>query len=197
MVDSHGYVLTQSFDFPTAAVVLDVGCAIGNQLAQSSGSFKVGVEPDCASAMRSLNRGFPVVRAFAEHLPFPNELFDGVICKGVLCLTAEDEAMQEIRRVLKRDGKCYLASNGSGYYLRYLLIGSVKDRLYGLRTLVNTWWWVLTHRPLPGFVGDTIYQSPRRLHQYYRSHRLKVVAEKQTSFLGFPVFIYTDLHSES
>lgn len=195
-VDSMAYVLPMSFDFPESAVVLDVGCATGEQLAQASGSLKVGVEPDTASALQCRDRGFPVARAFAENLPFPSDFFDGVICKGVLCLTAEDEAMKEIRRVLKRDGKCYLASNCSGYYLRYLLLGgNWKDRVYGLRALVNTWWWVITHRPLPGFVGDTMYQSSRRLHKYYKRHGLKVVSERQKTFLGFPVFIYTELDS--
>jgi SAM-dependent methyltransferase len=192
---SYSYVRPQSFDFSASAVVLDVGCATGQQLAEASGKLKIGVEPDTASAIECRKRGFPVARAIAENLPFPNEFFDGVICKGVLCLTREDEAMREIRRVLKRDRKCYLASNGSGYYLRYLLLGSGKDRLYGLRALVNTWWWIITHRPLPGFLGDTIYQSPRRLHRYYKSNDLKLVSEQRTSFLGFPVFIYTELHS--
>ena len=194
-MDSYPYVLPQSFDFPASAVVLDVGCATGQQLAEASGSLKIGVEPDWDSATQCRDRGFPVTSAFAEHLPFPSDFFDGVICKGVLCLTAEDEAMREIRRVLKQGRKLYLASNGSGYYLRYLLLGRGKERLYGLRALVNTWWWVLTHRPLPGFLGDTMYQSPRRLRRYYKSNGLQVVSERQTSFHGFPVFIYTELHS--
>jgi len=194
-MDSYSYVLPQPFDFPASAVVLDVGCATGKQLAEASGGLKIGIEPDCASAIQCRDRGFPVARAFAEHLPFPSEFFDGVICKGVLCLTLEDEAMRELRRVLKQDRKCYLASNGSGYYLRYLLLGSGKDRLYGLRALLNTWWWVITHRPLPGFVGDTMYQSPRRLRHYYKSNGLQVVSERQTRFFGFPVFIYTELRS--
>ena len=194
-MDSYPYVLPQSFDFPASAVVLDVGCATGKQLAEASGSVKIGIEPDCDSATQCRDRGFPVARAIAEHLPFPSEFFDGVICKGVLCLTLEDEAMREIRRVLKRDRKLYLASNGSGYYLRYFLRGSGKERLYGLRALVNTWWWVITHHTLPGFIGDTMYQSPRRLRRYYKSNGLQVVSDRKTSFLGFPVFIYTELHS--
>src|ERR1051325_4482980 len=192
-LESYSYVLPQSFDFPASAVVLDVGCATGKQLAMASGRLKIGVEPDSDSAIQCRNRGFPVTRAIAEHLPFPSEFFDGAICKGGLCLTLEDEAMREIRRVLKPARKCYLANNGSGYYLRYLLLGSWKERLYGLRALVNTWWWVMTHRRLPGFIGDTIYQSPRRLRHYYKSNRLQVVSEHQTRFLGFPVFIYTEL----
>lgn len=193
MVDSYAYVLSQTFDFPASAVVLDLGCGIGKQLVEAPGKLKVGVEPDVASARQAHDRGFPVIRAYAEHLPFPTDTFDGLICKGVLAFTLEDQAMAEINRVVKQNSKCYLAFNGSGYYLRYLLLGSWKDRIYGLRALVNTWWWVITHRRLPGFIGDTVYQSERRLRRYFRTNGMRVVSQRQKSFLGFPVFIYTDV----
>lgn len=192
-MDSYAYVLSQSFDFPDSATVLDVGCGIGKQLVESKGRLRIGLEPHIPSAIESKQRGFPVLRAFAEHLPFADDTFDGIICKGVLCLTLEDEAMKEITRVVKKDCKCYLAFNGSGYYLRYFLLGKGKERLYGLRTIINTWWWVITHRRLPGFIGDTIYQSNRRLQRYFKSNGLQVVSEQYKTFLGFPVFIYTEV----
>lgn len=194
-MNSIPYTLPQSFDFPDSAVVLDVGCGPGNQLEQASGRLKIGVEPNVSSARQSHDRGFPVVRAYAENLPFPSDTFDGLICKVVLCLTLEDEAISEMGRVLKRNSRGYLAFNGSGYYLSYLLLGSGKERLYGLRTLINTWWWSITHRRLPGFVGDTIYQSHRRLHRYFKANGWEIVSERHKSFLGFPVFIYTEVVS--
>ena len=194
---SYSYALAQSFDFPGDAVVLDVGCGIGTELVQAAGSDRllIGVEPDLESVKQAHDRGFPVVRAYAEHLPFPTDSFDGIICKGVLAFTLEDQAMREIRRVVKRDRKCYLAFNGSGYYLRYFLFGSWKYRIYGLRALVNTWWWIITHRRLPGFVGDTVYQSERRLQRYFKANGFRVISQRQTSFFGFPVFIYTEVLS--
>ena len=194
-LSSYTYVLSQSFDFPDGAVVLDVGCGKGAHLSEASGRLKIGVEPDVVSAMQSHARGFPVVRAYAEHLPFANETFDGIICKVVLSLTREDEAIREIARVVKRNCKVYLAFQGSGYYLRYFLLGSWKERLYGLRTLINTWWWVMSHRRLPGFIGDTIYQSPRRLRRYFKSNGLQIASERHKCFLGFPVFIYSEVVS--
>lgn len=194
---SYSYVLAQTFDFPSHAVVLDVGCGIGTELIQASGSVRsvIGIEPDPDSAKQAHDRGFPVARAYAEHLPFPTGSFDGIICKGVLAFTLEDQAMREIKRVVKRDCKCYLAFNGSGYYLRYFLFGSWKQKIYGLRALVNTWWWILTHRRLPGFVGDTVYQSERRLQRYFKSNGFKVISQRKRSFFGFPVFIYTEVLS--
>ena len=188
----HSYLLPQSFDFPASAVVLDVGCGTGQQLVEASGRLKIGVEPDVAAAKESHDRGILVVRAYAEHLPFPADTFDGIICKVVISLTLEDQAISEISRVVKPNGKCYLAFEGSGYYLRCLLLGSSKRRLYGLRTLINTWWWAMTHHRLPGFMGDTIYQSRRRLRHYFKSNGLQIASERQKCFLGFPVFIYTE-----
>src|SRR5690349_2648366 len=105
----YSYVLAQSFDFPSDAVVLDVGCGIGTELVQASGSDRlvIGIEPDLDSVKQAHARGFPVVRAIAEHLPFPTDSFDGIICKGVLAFTLEDQAMREIKRVVKRGRKCY------------------------------------------------------------------------------------------
>lgn len=193
----YAYTLAQSFDFPNDAVVLDVGCGIGTELIQASGSDRlvIGIEPDLDSVKQAHARGFPVAIAIAEHLPFATDSFDGIICKGVLAFTLEDQAMREIKRVVKRDRKCYLAFNGSGYYLRHVLLGSWKQRIYGLRALVNTWWWIITHRRLPGFVGDTVYQSERRLQRYFKSNGFKVISQRQRSFFGFPVFIYTEVLS--
>jgi SAM-dependent methyltransferase len=196
-MDSYRYVLPQSFEFPDSAVVLDIGCGIGKQLAQASPSVRliIGVEPDIASAKQARDRGFPVLRAYAERLPFATDSMDGIICKGVLAFTLEDEAMREIRRVVKPNCKCYFAFNGSGYYLSYFLFGSWKERIYGLRALVNTWWWAISHRRLPGFIGDTVYQSDRRLQRYFKSNGFRIISKRQRTLLGFPVFIYTEVLS--
>jgi ubiquinone/menaquinone biosynthesis C-methylase UbiE len=145
--------------------------------------------------MQAHDRGISVVRAQAEHLPFAANTFNGIICKVVISLTLEDRAISEIGRVIKPAGKAYLACEGSGYYLRCLLFGSSKSRFYGLRTLINTWCWAMTRRRLPGFAGDTIYQSRRRLRRYFKSNQLQIVSQRQKYFLGFPVFIYTEVVS--
>ena len=62
-MDSYRYVLPFAFDFPAFAVVLDVGCGMGNQLSEASASASrvIGVEPDVSSAKHAHNRGFPVI----------------------------------------------------------------------------------------------------------------------------------------
>src|SRR5688572_22432993 len=105
-MDWQPYVLIQSLDFPASAAVLDVGCGWGHELAQCAGRFKVGIEPDPKAALKchKYNHGFPTLRASAEYLPFVDNSFDGIICKGVLPFTVEDQALREITRVLKPHG---------------------------------------------------------------------------------------------
>jgi len=192
----YSFLLPQTFDFPRSATVLDVGCGNGMQLEQASGRIKIGIDPDVGSAMQCKGKGFPVVIGNAEQLPFADNSIDGIICKVVLCLTDEDSALEEIARVLKPGGKAYIIVNGVGYYLRYLLIAwSIRYRIFGLRALINTWLWSRTRLRLWWFWGDTIYQSSGRLHQYCSRLNLKIVSERQSTFAGLPVFIYTELEA--
>ena len=107
--------------------------------------------------------------------------------------TDEARVLGEIARLLKPAGTARVCCHGAGYYLRYLLCHTSdwKFRIYGLRSLVNTWVYALLGRRLPGFVGDTLYQSRRRLGNYYRACHLRLVEEHPSpTFMGFPVFIY-------
>jgi hypothetical protein len=126
-------------------------------------------------------------------MPFRGQAFDGVVCKVVVPYTDEARVLVEIARLLKPAGAARVCCHGAGYYLRYLLCHTSdwKFRIYGLRSLVNTWVYALLGKRLPGFVGDTLYQSRRRLRNYYRACHLRLVEEHPSpTFLGFPVFIY-------
>ena len=106
----------------------------------------------------------------AEKLPFENATFDGVICKGVIPFTAPASAFREIACVLKPGAVAQFCYLSSGFHLRYLLMGPdgwLRHRLYGLRTLINTWLFEAADRVLPRFLGDTTYQSQRRVRKYY------------------------------
>lgn len=196
-MDWQPYVLSQSFDFPEPSVVLDIGCGVGNQLAQCSGRLQIGVEPDPASARKCRERGFSTLRAKAEQLPFADNSIDRIICKVVLPLTVEDLTISEISLVLNPGGKCVLIVHGPGYYFRYLLSGSFKFKIYAARTFINTWLWALSHTPLPGFLGgDTTYQSDRRLNKYFNLGHLAVVRERKTRFGGLVVFTYLEVIKE-
>jgi SAM-dependent methyltransferase len=189
--------LAPDFNFAEAmpgGVVVDVGCGYCRQLEslRVQGAIAIGVEPDLQLVERASSMGLDVRPGTAEALPLPDALADRVICKVVLPYTDEARAIREIGRVLRHDGTLVASYHGVGYFLRYLLQGpSFKQRFYGARTIVNTWWYVLTHHRLPGFIGDSLYQSERRLQSYYQRNELTLEYRLHGhTYLGFPVFIY-------
>lgn len=194
----HAYLATDwALRFPPGARVLDVGCGPGQQMEElrAGGCDVRGVEPDRALVDSCRSRGLDVVPGAAEALPEADASYDGVVCKVVIPYTREDLTVKELARVLRPGGTAYLISHGAGYFLRYLLMSPrLKVRFYGARSLMNTWWWILSHHRLPGFLGDTLYQSRRRLRRYYSRAGLDLVREAPSpSFMGFPVFLFHEL----
>jgi SAM-dependent methyltransferase len=194
-----GYIATDfAFtDFAPGARVLDVGFGRGEQMRglRARGCRAIGIEYDAALAARAASTGLPVCQAQAEQLPMGTATLDGLVCKVVVPYTDEARAVAEIARVLKAGGIARVSYHGLGYSLRYLLTErDWKRRVYGARTIVNTWVYRLTGRRLPGFWGDTIYQSTPRLRRYYRRTGLELVEEHPAGrFARAPVFIYHTL----
>jgi SAM-dependent methyltransferase len=187
-------------DFPTGARVLDVGCGDGAQLhaLREAGCTAVGVEPDVGAVEALRRQGLEVHRGVAEALPVEPASFDGLLCKVVLPYCDERKAILEWSRVLKRGARVRACYHGAGYYLRYLVEGGARGRrVYATRSLVNTWTYALSGRRLPGWLGDTLYQSRRRLARWYREGGLQLESERTgKSFAGRPVFIYHVLRYE-
>ena len=130
--------------------------------------------------------------AAAEALPFRDHTMDGVVCKVVLSETDEARALTEIGRVLAPGGTLRLCVHAVGYYVLYLWhAGDVRAVGYAVRSLVNTWLYVLFRVRLPGFLGDTLYQSRPRLRDHYRRAGLRLIEDAPArTFLGLPVFLY-------
>jgi SAM-dependent methyltransferase len=181
-------------DFPAGSRVLDVGFGGGFQIRglAARGCAAFGVEADPGLALRGRTAGAAVCRAFAEALPFRDAVFDGLICKVVVPYTDEARAVREIARVLRTGGIARVSYHGLGYNLRYLLTdANWKRRVYGARVIANTAVYALTGHRVPGFWGDTVYQSERRLRAYYRAAGLRLLEHQAPrTFLGAPVFIY-------
>jgi SAM-dependent methyltransferase len=174
-------------------IVLDVGCGEGIQLTnlREAGYQAIGLEiaPDAARACRAT--GHQVIIASAEKLPFRSDSCHGILCKVVLPYTDERRAIREIGRVLAEGGVALLYLHGFGYSLRYLLKPDIWERsVYAARTILNTLVYRLSGKRLPGFLGDTIFQSDRRLRRYYRLAGLTFEsAIRSRRFLGQPVFM--------
>jgi SAM-dependent methyltransferase len=173
-------------------VVLDIGCGSGRQLdrMRAAGLRALGVERSPQAARECHHAGHRVIIARAEELPVRTGACGGVICKVVLPYTEERRVVQEIGRILNPGGIAVLVMHGLGYSLLYLFrpVGW-RHAVYALRTIVNTLVYRLSGHRLPGFIGDTIYQSTSRMRRYYRKSGLSVVAETMTRpFARHPVF---------
>lgn len=180
--------------FPAGSVVADVGCgtAWALQLLRERGCRGIGTEVDDGCLRAARERGRPVVKAGAEALPLADNSVDGAIFAGVLPFTDEEAAFRELARVVRPGGALEAYYLGIGFAARDLLLGvSLRNRYYGLRSLVNT---VLMHtigRKLPGRYGDTVYVSHARLAELYARHGFTLrLHTPSPTFLGMPVFIY-------
>jgi SAM-dependent methyltransferase len=193
-LDWSAFQASFAFDaFPPNARVLDVGFGNAEQMlaARARGVHVTGVETDANLVAKAQAAGLDVRQAVAEALPFADASFDGIICKVVVPYTDEAVAIREWGRVMKPGAIALVAYHGAGYYLRYLLEGAHwKFRVYALRALVNTWLYGLSGRRLPGFVGDTLFQSEARLRRHYASAGLELEAfTPARRYASFPVFI--------
>ena len=194
-----GYVATDYVftDFAPRSRVLDVGFGAGGNLTRlgEAGCTVCGVEYDPRLAKGGRAKGLAVAQAKAEELPFRSGSMDGVICKVVVPYTDEALAVAEIARVLRPGGVARVAFHGLGYSLKYAFTSeNWKRRVYGLRTIANTLVYAASGRRLPGFIGDTVYQTRRRLQRYYDRFGLEIVEDRPTQpFMGAPVFIYQTL----
>lgn len=193
-----GYILEDfdHVDFAAGELVLDLGCGPGDQMAalEARGCRAVGLDVDRRELLECRRRGLAVVEGAGERLPFADGALGGMVCKVVAPYTDEAALLRESARVLRPGGKAIFTYHGAGYYLSYALAPgspSWKHRVYGLRTLLGTWCYRALGRRLPGFLGDTIYQSGPRLLRYYDRLGFRLEdAPESGRFLGRPVFIY-------
>ena len=90
--------------------VLDVGCGISTVLHYIEGE-RYGIDPLASEYRRfySYPTELQIVKGFGEDIPFPDESFDVVFCSNVIDhVTAPQKSLEEIRRVLKPEGKFVL-----------------------------------------------------------------------------------------
>lgn len=116
---------------PRGSKVLDVGCGPGEMAAKlMQRGYEVWgldiAEPMiCHARKRCGTDRFRV--GDIEHIPFPENTFDGVVCLGVLeYLDVDEIALREIHRVLKPGGRAVISTPSGAcplYHLDRMLSG--------------------------------------------------------------------------
>lgn len=123
--------------------VLEIGFGLGTDLRYFSkkGMNAFGVDLSFSNALLT-NKGFAVaglkgkaLTADAENLPFKNESFDLAYSCGVLHHTPDTrKAIEEIYRVLKKEGKILIMLYHKGLAYRWISLQYLLRKLYGDRT---------------------------------------------------------------
>jgi SAM-dependent methyltransferase len=95
-----------------AGRVLDVGCGIGDFLRFRPGTIGVDIDAEAVGWCRA--QGLDARSMTPERLPFDDRVFDGVVLDNVLeHLAAPEALLDEIRRVLREEGRLIVGVPGS------------------------------------------------------------------------------------
>jgi SAM-dependent methyltransferase len=123
--------------------VLEIGSGTGNFLAVAR-HYRMIVGIDIAmrwlhlSRRRFLDRGLPVpalVCCCAEHLPFPDGLFDQAVCSATLEFTRDpNRVMSECARTLRSNGSFYVSTVN-----RFSIVQDPYASLWGVGFLPRSW----------------------------------------------------------
>ncbi|MBN2735005.1 MAG: methyltransferase domain-containing protein [Methanomicrobiaceae archaeon] len=199
---------------------LDAGCGGGRGsilMAQCGADKVIGVdfsETNLNSCReRAKQKGFSNL-SFEQHsltdLPFDDESFDIVWCNGVLMHTSDpDKCLQEITRVLKKNGYLWLYVYGSGgvywsmvdWVRKTLCDVDVKDCIYQLRIMeipirrIAEWiddWFAgylrrYTNSDVKNRLKELGFENAERLNYgtvYDTSQRRQVADEDEIALMG-------------
>lgn len=108
-------------DYDKKDKLLDYGCGFGRFFEYFSGKSEYyGIDIsesmilECAKRYPDSKDRFIV--AEGEELPFENNFFDKIICYGVFDACYQEQALKEMFRVLKINGKILLSGKNTSYY---------------------------------------------------------------------------------
>jgi SAM-dependent methyltransferase len=180
-------------DLPPAPRILDVGCGSGQTLRRLDiplEGLSVGVDISAdALAYGSMiyRNGRPdfLSCASAHSLPFRDQSFDFVICRGSINYCHQKTALREAIRVLRRGGFLFCHLEQIWWDLRILSQPkSVLGKLFDLRNFL----WGLFHQatglqPAPGgvFRGSRAYSSKGRFKKFVEPLGCDVLRYEDTS----------------
>ncbi|MGE5676297.1 MAG: class I SAM-dependent methyltransferase [Mycobacterium leprae] len=138
------YRLMPQVSLPPQPAILDIGCGTGINLFEARRWFGparllcgIDLSPGMIEVARAKARkmGLPAqfVVGDAESLPYPDQVFDLIICNSVYhWFKDKDRALAEMHRVLRPGGKLLLiCAAAPGFKDYYNLLDTVLVRLFG------------------------------------------------------------------
>lgn len=128
--EEHWAGVISALSLEQRGAVLDVGCFTGAWLPQLArvNSRVVGVDIDEASLSRARFRtrdldNVEVLQLPAEHLDFPAETFDAVVCLHTFPYLDQRVALGEMVKVVRPGGRLIIGLVGAGYHVRHIAAG--------------------------------------------------------------------------
>jgi len=134
-----------------ARAILDIGCGAGQTLvALGAAERSIGVDVDLAAlrhaASGAMGQPLRVAGARGEQLPFCDGAFDYVFSRVAIPYMNIPAALAEMHRVLRPDGRLWLALHPIAIPLEQFRRGNLKGRIYAAYTMVNGLFFHLTGR---------------------------------------------------
>ncbi len=185
--------------------VLDIGCGAGQEMLPfvESGAFGVGVDvtPFVGQVGRQkygekglANRvGF--LNASGNKLPFADESFDVLICRGALMFMDIKSALNEMSRVLAKNGRFFLKVQAPNYYWWKMSEGfkrnQIKNAIHPIRVLLSGTWFYFSGKQASGRLtaGGETFVSKKLLEKYLGNLNLKIIGEMPDTNAQTPSFL--------
>lgn len=185
--------------------VLDIGCGAGQEMLPfvERGAYAVGMDimPEVGQVGRKMYRAknlgdrVSFLRASGDELPFADESFDVMICRGALMFMDNKRAITEMARVMRRGGVFFLMVQAPPYYWwkigKGLKTGNVLSSVHAARVLAAGNWYLMTGKQPTGRItaGGEIFQTRSSLSREFEQFGMTIVGEMPDTNPQTPSFI--------
>lgn len=185
--------------------VLDIGCGAGQEMLPfiERGATGVGMDitPEVGKVGRQMfaDAGFAdrvsFLRSSGNDLPFADDSFDLLICRGALMFMENRRALAEMSRVLKPGGVFLLKVQDAPYYWwkvgHGLKTGNLLTSVHAARVLFAGNWYKMTGKQLFNKLtaGGEIYISKRTLSRELGRLNMQITSELPDTNRQTPSFV--------
>jgi ubiquinone/menaquinone biosynthesis C-methylase UbiE len=185
--------------------VLDIGCGAGQEMLPfiEHNAFGVGIDvtPFVGQIGRQkygekgLQNKVGFINASGNKLPFADESFDVLICRGALMFMNVKTALSEMSRVLAENGRFFLMVQSPNYYWWKMGEGlkrkHIKTAIHASRVLLNGTLFSLTEKQSYNRLtaGGETFVSRKTLERDLKQINLEIIGEMPDTNTQTPSFI--------